>query len=147
MNQALIELLNKEVANCTVMYMKLHNFHWFIKGSHFFALHEKFEELYDEITDFLDQIAERILMLNHKPLATLQSCLSQSTIKEIDEVKKEDDMIRILIEDYETIRQELVQGITLANENGDDVTSDLLIQMKAKLDKHIWMFKALLDKN
>ena len=30
MNEQLYHILNRQVANFTVMYMKLHNFHWFI---------------------------------------------------------------------------------------------------------------------
>ncbi|HVH95332.1 MAG TPA: ferritin-like domain-containing protein, partial [Bacillus sp. (in: firmicutes)] len=48
MTQELIHAVNKQVANWTVLYVKLHHYHWFVKGHHFFTLHEKFEELYDE---------------------------------------------------------------------------------------------------
>ena len=65
------QLLNKEVANFAVLYTKLHNFHWYVKGSLFFQLHGKFEELYDEVTEIYDEIAERILMIGGKPVASL----------------------------------------------------------------------------
>ena len=38
-SQQLIELVNKQVANWTVLYTKLHNFHWYVKGPNFFTLH------------------------------------------------------------------------------------------------------------
>ena len=34
---------------------------------------KKFEALYDEVTDIYDEIAERILMLGGKPIATLKT--------------------------------------------------------------------------
>ena len=61
--------LNQQVANLSVLYVKLHNFHWFVKGQNFFQLHEKFEELYDEVTEIYDEVAERILMIGEKPVA------------------------------------------------------------------------------
>ena len=61
MNKQLVAAMNKAVANYNVLYMKLHHFHWFVKGPEFFTLHEKFEELYDEVTGYTDEIAERLL--------------------------------------------------------------------------------------
>ena len=39
-------LVNKEIANFSVLYTKIHNYHWFVNGPHFFELHQKLEELY-----------------------------------------------------------------------------------------------------
>jgi|SRR5690554_2352335 len=142
MSKQLYDLLNQEVANFTVMYTKLHNFHWFIKGAHFYQLHEKFEEMYDEITDYLDQTAERLLMLEQRPIATLKECLEKTTIKEAENVFSEKDMIMTLVNDYSQINQEIIEGINLSSD--DDVTNDLFVQIKTSFDKHIWMLKALL---
>ncbi len=32
MSEQLIQAVNKQVANWTVMYVKLHNYHWYVKG-------------------------------------------------------------------------------------------------------------------
>ena len=40
--QDVVKELNQQVANWTVAYTKLHNFHWYVKGPNFFSLHEKF---------------------------------------------------------------------------------------------------------
>ena len=40
---AVIEALNKQLANNTVLWTKLHNYHWYVKGPNFFSLHAKFE--------------------------------------------------------------------------------------------------------
>lgn len=47
-NQTLVEnSLNTQLSNWFLLYSKLHRFHWYVKGPHFFTLHEKFEELYE----------------------------------------------------------------------------------------------------
>ena len=46
--------LNLQIANWSVLYTKLHRFHWYVKGSLFFTLHAKFEELYDEAALVVD---------------------------------------------------------------------------------------------
>ena len=57
---AVIDQLNGLLADSTVFYQKLRNYHWFVTGPHFFALHEKFEELYDDWAGKIDEIAERL---------------------------------------------------------------------------------------
>ena len=61
--QDVVKELNQQVANWTVAYTKLHNFHWYVKGPNFFSLHEKFEELYNEASQYVDDLAERILAI------------------------------------------------------------------------------------
>jgi starvation-inducible DNA-binding protein len=144
MNNQLLTLLNKEVANFGVLYTKLHNFHWFVEGKLFFQLHAKFEELYDEMTEHFDEVAERILMLEGRPVATLREFLELATVKEATGKETTEEMIRSVLADFELVNKELSEGITLGEEAGDDVTVDLLTGMKASFQKHIWMLKTVL---
>lgn len=70
--QDVVDVLNEQVANWTVLYTKIHNFHWFVKGPHFFSLHVKFEELYNEASEHIDELAERILAIGGSPVATMK---------------------------------------------------------------------------
>ncbi|HJH10546.1 MAG TPA: DNA starvation/stationary phase protection protein, partial [Metalysinibacillus jejuensis] len=36
--------LNELVSTWSVLYTKLHNYHWYVSGPSFFTLHVKFEE-------------------------------------------------------------------------------------------------------
>lgn len=74
--------LNKQIANWSTLYIKLHNYHWYVKGSQFFTLHEKFQELYEEAALHVDEIAERLLAVKGKPIATMSDYLKTSSIKE-----------------------------------------------------------------
>ncbi len=55
--------LNTLLADYHIYYQKLRNFHWNVVGKHFFDLHQKFEEMYDDDKIKVDEIAERILTL------------------------------------------------------------------------------------
>ena len=79
--QSLVDLVNKQVANWTVLFTKLHNFHWYVKGHQFFVLHDKFEELYNEAAIHIDELAERLLALEGKPVGTLKESLELASIK------------------------------------------------------------------
>ena len=72
------EILNKQISTWSVLYVKLHNYHWYVKGNQFFTLHVKFQELYEESTLHLDDLAERLLALEGKPVATMKEHLELS---------------------------------------------------------------------
>ena len=80
--QDVVKELNQQVANWTVAYTKLHNFHWYVKGPNFFSLHEKFEELYNEASQYVDDLAERILAIGGNPVGTLKESLEISIVDE-----------------------------------------------------------------
>lgn len=136
--------LNQQVANLSVLYVKLHNFHWFVKGESFFQLHEKFEELYDETTEIYDAVAERMLMIGEKPVATLKGALELATIKEATGKETTKEMIESLIHDYKLLNDEFGHAIPIAESTNDDVTVDLLTSNRAVFQKHIWMLQELL---
>jgi starvation-inducible DNA-binding protein len=140
--EPLVKILNKEVANCSVLYMKLHNYHWFVKGESFFDLHIKFEELYTEMGLHLDTIAERILAIGEQPTATLKEILASASIKEAAGNESALQMVKQLVTDFETISKELTEGIETAEEAKDQPTSDMLVAIRTSLEKHVWMFKA-----
>ena len=93
-----IKELNQLLCDYHVYYQNLRNFHWNIKGSNFFELHVKFEELYDEAKLNIDAVAERILTLRSVPLSNLTDYLKASQIKEAGKVSKDIDMVNMVIE-------------------------------------------------
>lgn len=138
--EKVLNMLNKEVANFGVLYTKLHNYHWFVKGEQFYRLHEVFENLYDEVTEHFDSIAERILMLDGKPVATLKEFLELASIEEAKGNETTKEMIQSTINDFKLIINEFSEII----KESDDVTVDLLLGIQASLEKHIWMLKTTL---
>ena len=62
-SENLADHLNDLLANYSVFYQNTRGYHWNIRGEKFFELHEKFEELYNDLFVKIDEIAERILTL------------------------------------------------------------------------------------
>ncbi|WP_088077939.1 MULTISPECIES: Dps family protein [Bacillaceae] len=137
-------ILNRHVANWNVLFVKLHNYHWYVKGVNFFKLHEKFEELYNEAAEHIDEIAERLLTLNGEPVATMKEYLEIATIKEASGEKKSEDMVRALSQDFDTLSAELNQDIEDLEELGDEGTADMLIAVRQSVEKHNWMLRSFL---
>ncbi|WP_018663995.1 Dps family protein [Heyndrickxia acidiproducens] len=145
-NEQLLGILNKQVANWTVLYTKLHNYHWYVKGPQFLSLHAKFEELYDLANLYIDELAERLLALNGKPVATLKESLATASIYEANGHETTEEMVEQVTNDFAVIAKELEEAIQLANEVHDDATADMFIGIQETLDKNIWMLEAYLEK-
>ncbi|MHA6529461.1 Dps family protein [Paenibacillus sp. BAC0078] len=141
---SLEQVLNREVANLNVLYVKLHNFHWYVKGEQFFTLHVKFEELYDDITLKMDEVAERLLSIKGSPAATLKEYLELASIQEATGKEDARGMVQSLIEDFATIAEELTEGIELAEQASDHPTADLFIKIRSDLEKSQWMLRTFL---
>lgn len=141
---SLEQVLNRQVANLNVLYVKIHNFHWYVKGEQFFSLHVKFENLYDEVTVKMDEIAERLLSIKGSPAATMKEYLELSTIQEATGKEDARTMVQSLIEDFATISEELTEGIELAEQVTDQPTADLFIKTRSDFEKHQWMLRSFL---
>ncbi|SER50852.1 Dps family protein [Salisediminibacterium halotolerans] len=144
-NPKTAEILNRHVANWNVLFVKLHNYHWFIKGPHFFTLHEKFEELYNEAAGHIDELAERLLAVKGEPAATMKEFLNIATIEEAKGETTADEMLNTLIADFEKVAKELDDDVeTLEDDAGDAATADMLIALRQSVEKHNWMLRSYL---
>jgi len=146
MSTQLVEMVNKQVANWSVLYIKLHNYHWFVKGSNFFTLHEKFEELYNESAVHIDELAERLLAIGGQPVATMKEILELSSIQEANGNENADDMVATISNDFSILTGELKEGMKVAGDVDDETTGDMLLAIHQALEKHIWMLQSFLGK-
>jgi starvation-inducible DNA-binding protein len=144
MSVDLTKVLNKQIANWGVLFVKLHNFHWYVKGTQFFTLHLKFEELYNEAALHIDDLAERVLAIKGKPLAKLSDYLEVASVKEAAGTETATEQVAATIADFETIIAELKQGLKAAEEADDETTGDLLLAIHTSLEKHVWMLSSFL---
>ena len=141
-----VKELNQQVANWTVAYTKLHNFHWYVKGPNFFSLHVKFDELYNEAAQYVDDLAERILAVGGNPVGTMKESLDMSIVEEAGKGYAAEQMVEELPKDFTNISKQLENAIKVAGEAGDDVSEDMFIGMQTSVDKHNWMLQSYLGK-
>ena len=146
MENQLVSILNKQIANWSVLYTKLHNYHWYVKGGQFFTLHVKFEEFYNEAGLHVDELAERLLAIGGKPAATLKEYLEISSIKEATGNETAEEMVESIINDFSIIIGELKEGMSFAGEKNDETTGDMLLAIHSGLEKHVWMLTAFLGR-
>jgi starvation-inducible DNA-binding protein len=138
--------LNEVLANYSVHYQKLRNYHWNVKGSDFFDLHEQFEELYTETLVNIDELAERIRVFGQTPLSTLKDYLKVSTIKETGTDLESSTMVREVLSDFTILLHFMADAVHAAAEQGDSGTEEMIKKFINKLEKHHWMLTAFLAK-
>ena len=141
-------ILDHVLGNIHTLHVKLHQYHWYVKGPHFYTLHEKFEELYNANEEWFDTIAERLLASGHKPASTTKELLEYSLLKEdpADKYLSGEEMVDKIIDDYRTTRDFVIRAINLAGEENDMPLEDTIIGYKDHIDKTIWMLQAFLGK-
>lgn len=143
------ELLKPVLADQFVLYTKARNYHWNVTGNMFFALHEKFEELYDELANDIDEVAERIRTLGVFSPGSLNEFLKLSGIKEEKEgnIPTQMQMVENIVNDYEFLMIRINQAAEkIQSEYKDEVTFGQLTALCEKYQKHVWMLKSLITK-
>ena len=136
--------LNVFLSDLNVFYRKLQNYHWNITGEHFFVLHAKLEEYYDEINSQIDEVAEHMLMLGKQPLGTMKDYLEKTTIVEAQNNKVTDkEVLNNIINDYSTLLQKVTKLKSFEEEQNLYSTSTLMDDLISSYTKHLWMLKQM----
>ena len=138
------EKLNLLLSNVQVFYMNVRGFHWNITGKHFFKLHEKFEELYDNLNEKADEIAERVLMLEGKPIHAFSEYLKISQIKEKTDVTTDSDSIKEILQSLLILLKLEREIASDATDGKDDGTVNLVTGYISEQEKIIWMLNAFM---
>lgn len=140
----IVVTLNTLLANYQVFYNKLRNFHWNVEGPDFFELHEEFENEYNVTKEQIDIVAERIRAFGIKPNFTLNKTMEMAQIKEPTKELTAIEMVREVLRDFETLHNNVLDGINASLETGDVVTENMLTEFMTHLEKRNWMFTSYL---
>lgn len=139
--------LQQLLADFQVHYANLRGFHWNIKGHGFFVLHSKFEDLYNDAAEKVDEVAERILMLGGTPANKYSEYLKMTQLKEVDRVSNGDEALGHILETYSFLIAEERKLLSLASANNDEVTVAMMSDYLKEQEKMVWMLTAYMGKN
>lgn len=140
-----ISSLNQLTAETIVLYQKLRHFHWHVDGSDFLVLHSKFEEIYNDVNEITDQLAERVVSLGGSTISSLDMALKQAKlIKEHPAKPDYKQMVSFLVKDLEALIGQMNKVAATIDESKDRHTINLLDDAIDQLEAHTWMLKAYL---
>lgn len=143
-----VDHLNDLLANYHIHYQKLRGCHWNVKGTSFFTLHLKFEELYTAALVTIDELAERILALGKPPISTFKDYIETATLKETQTIGLKDTlMVKALIEDLATLIKFERELLKITADAGDDGTNDMINRFMQFNEKNTWMLRSFVNED
>ncbi|WP_397446685.1 Dps family protein [Polaribacter sp. R77954] len=143
-NLILVEKLNGLLANFQIYYQSLRGLHWNIKGKNFFELHLKFEEFYTDSQVKIDEIAERILTLQGKPLHTFTDYIENASVPVGKNISKDVDGVELIVNSLSELLKIEREILDVSGDADDEGTNAMMSDFISEQEKTIWMLNSWL---
>lgn len=143
-SEVLAEKLNELLADYSIFYQNVRGYHWNIKGDKFFELHDKFQELYENLFVKIDEVAERIRTLGHTPNHQFSVYQKQAEIKESNEVSDGVKDVKDVLESLKILIVLQREILDLSGDAEDEGTNALMSDYIREQEKMVWMYSAYL---
>ncbi len=142
---ALLEALQVQVANATILYLNYKHYHWQTFGPLFRDLHLLFDELATAVLATLDEFAERIRMIGGDPIADPSAILKLATVKVAAAKGNMRQMVAEADANEITVIHEMRRAARLADNSDDLGTADLFTRIVQIHEKHEWFLRDILE--
>ena len=144
--EGVTRLLNKRLADLIVLRGLAKQMHWNVKGPEFRQLHLAFDEAAGVLTEPIDMVAERAVMLGGLAEGTIRMASRTSQLADIDiRVTHGLETVKALADRWGETANQMREAIDAANAAGDEVTVDLFTEITRLLDKQLWFIEAHLQ--
>lgn len=140
-----IEKLDQLLSSYQLHYQNLRSLHWNIKGTSFFELHLKYEELYTRTQIIIDDLAERILSMGNTPSSQFSVYMQKSLIPENPIVTEGKEGVSYILEAQKVLLKLEAEILQLAGNAEDEGTSALMSDLIREKEKTNWMFRSYLN--
>jgi starvation-inducible DNA-binding protein len=126
--RASVALLNQALADTMTLRDMYKKHHWQVAGENFYMLHLLFDKHYEEQSELVDLLAERIQLLGGISIAMAPDVAETTRIERPPRGREEVPVqLSRLLEAHELILKEAREGAKQAADQGDDGTNDLLV--------------------
>ena len=140
----LVGELNGLLSNFQIYYQNLRGLHWNIKGKNFVELHVKFEEFYTDSQVKIDDIAERILTLQGKPLHTFSDYVQNATVPVGKDISNDVEGVELVVNSLSELLKIERVILELSDNADDEGTNSMMSDFIAEQEKTIWMLNSWL---
>ena len=141
-----IEMLNARLADCTDLQTQSKQAHWNVKGPNFVALHELFDKINEEVEDYVDLIAERVVQLGGVAEGTARMVAKRSSLGEYPANAVDGRThVEALSSALATFGKAARKAIDDANDFSDLDTADIFTEISRGIDKWLWFVEAHLQ--
>ncbi len=141
-----VEILNQTLAETLDLATQTKQAHWNVKGVHFYQLHLLFDELASELTELVDEFAERITTLGGTAMGTIRMAGRASTLPEYpSDITEGMDHVAALADRFAQYAKAVRAEMEHTGDLGDADTQDLYTEASRLVDKRLWFLEAHLQ--
>lgn len=139
----LIVLIGLRLADAIDLQTQLKQAHWNVKGPHFIGLHELFDKIAGDVSEYVDTIAERIVQLGGIAEGTVRVAAARSRLDEYPLAIAEGPAhIEAVARALSTFGREARMTIDECTAFGDADTADIFTEISRGIDKWLWFVEA-----
>lgn len=138
------EILKVALAETFIFYLKSHNYHWNIEGPNFTQYHSFLGDLYDEVFDSIDPLAEHIRTLDVYVPGSCERFKQLSKIQDELLIRTPKEMFNNLLLDNSILIGTLNEAFQAATEANKQGIANFLADRIDIHEKHNWMIRSLL---
>jgi starvation-inducible DNA-binding protein len=137
--------LNDRLADGLDLHSQIKVAHWNVRGPQFPSLHPLFEQFAIQLAVHNDAMAERAVTLGTLAVGTARQVAKGSRLPEYPvDTTRDLDHVKALAERIEVYLGGIREARTLAADNKDDETVDLLTGVLTEFEKNAWFLRATL---
>ena len=142
----IIELCNARLADAMDLQSQCKQAHWNVKGPDFISLHELFDKINEDVEEYVDLLAERVVQLGGTADGTLRSAAKRTTIPEYAAKGAAGaEHVDALSSSLAAFGKGIRLAVDKASELKDADTTDLLTEISRGNDKWLWFVEAHLQ--
>ena len=139
------EKVNEYLSNLAVLNVKLHNLHWNVVGINFKPLHSFTEELYDDMFEKYDAVAEILKMKGEMPLSKMSDYLKNASIEEVEPKDfSSKEVLEIILKDLNKMKELALEIRDEADKDGDFAVVNEFEDHISGYNKNIWFINSML---
>lgn len=139
----MIQLLNARLADCKDLQTQVKQAHWNVKGPNFISLHKLFDEINEDVDNYVDEIAERAVQLGGVAEGTARVVAKKSSLPEYPlnavDGKAHVEALSSALAAFGKLAR---KAIDESDEAGDANTADLFTEVSRGIDKWLWFVEA-----
>ena len=143
----LVDDLKTLLATNFYFYIKIHGFHWNVEGSDFAQLHEFFLDLYEDVYEANDTIAEYIRALDEYAPGSFERYSEMTKIKGQILIPKAHLMLAELQDNNNTLLELLNQCFSSATQENQQGIANFIAERISQHGKHGWQLRSFLKVN
>jgi starvation-inducible DNA-binding protein len=138
-----VALLNRRLADAVDLQSQTKQAHWNVKGPNFIGLHKLFDEIYEDIGEYVDLIAERVVQLGGIAEGTVRFAGQRSSLSEYPLVLSTgEEHVAALSDVLAQFSGRAREAIDQLEEFEDPDSMDILTEVSRGVEKWLWFVEA-----